>query len=575
MPNMLENLGLDFLNTEEAMSGLLHYLVQNGKALPAYTGTPYLFQSTGASEFWVRTERNEGGLLEVAGIDTHCGNLCIWKLAATDIDLSESYSEPMSRMMAFKNYEDGSGLIPIEVITPDVLPGPLDGDLVEMQVVGFPLYIRYYADQDEYEANWPEDEDGKKMMVANGSLFPSCFLSNHSVPLSEDRDFSTDSYLLFNATVKRVRNGSFKINDIHENTFIRCFVDTKYGELELAHPLSYVPQEFRKNIHEGAVVSGVCILSGDVALGEYENGLVKDEEHDLLALRYCFVRGSAERLYTILDENAVFTTAHAEEPFVGPKAIVDRLNFVHENHKGDYFAHMATITAVDEEDLEHPVGTRCVVLASDEERNYESIVFIRCSDEGMIENIEITTDGRYRFHIDERPVYKSLWDEIDIPENVTGPIYGRAKYHGLIGDNVTEDDLAMSPETNDAITLHVTELLQALSEYPNKDDAAVLENLFGYMFAKAVKEGGALASGSGAEVEYSSTEAFSGAAQIENIATYYFHDKEFLLGKQFYKDYETFVEMNGLDEEVPNETLVQALYAVQRVGHLNAKKEDE
>lgn len=56
----------------------------------------------------------------------------------------------------------------------------------------------------------------------------------------------------------------------------------------------------------GAVVSGICIISGDVALYEYENGIVKDLEHNLRALRYSFVHGEAERLYSILAENAVY-----------------------------------------------------------------------------------------------------------------------------------------------------------------------------------------------------------------------------------------------------------------------------
>ena len=78
MPNMLENYGLDFLaEDEETMMGFVGYLVQNGKAFHSYSGAPYLYTPMGAGEFWVRTQKNEEGNLEIAGVDSHCGGKCI------------------------------------------------------------------------------------------------------------------------------------------------------------------------------------------------------------------------------------------------------------------------------------------------------------------------------------------------------------------------------------------------------------------------------------------------------------------------------------------------------------------
>ena len=76
------------------------------------------------------------------------------------------------------------------------------------------------------------------------------------------------------------------IGDHADTPFIRCVVDTHFGELEFIHTLDQVPEEMRENIRVGSVVSGTCILSADVALHEYENGIVKDHEHNLRALRY-------------------------------------------------------------------------------------------------------------------------------------------------------------------------------------------------------------------------------------------------------------------------------------------------
>ena len=66
--------------------------------------------------------------------------------------------------------------------------------------------------------------------------------------------------------------------------FIRCCADTQYGPIEFDHTIDQVDEDQRKNIKVGSVVSGICILSGDVAINEYENGAVKDLKHDLMLL---------------------------------------------------------------------------------------------------------------------------------------------------------------------------------------------------------------------------------------------------------------------------------------------------
>ena len=146
MSNMLENYGLDFLwESDETMTNFIAYLVKHAKVVPGYCAAPYLYMPMGAVEFWIRTQLQENGVLEVIGIDTHCGGRCVWKLASTDLVLQESNTEPMRRLMIFDRGKDEGGIVPVEVINPDVLPGPFDGDPVEMQVVAVPIEISYYA----------------------------------------------------------------------------------------------------------------------------------------------------------------------------------------------------------------------------------------------------------------------------------------------------------------------------------------------------------------------------------------------------------------------------------------------
>ena len=409
MPNMLENYGLDFLwESDETMTNFIAYLVKHAKVVPGYCAAPYLYMPMGAVEFWLRTQLQENGVLEVIGIDTHCGGRCVWKLASTDLVLQESNTEPMRRLMIFDRGKDEGGIVPVEVINPDVLPGPLDGDPVEMQVVALPIEISYYASQEEYEAAQPDDKSGRKWIVDNGSFFPSGLLYNHAPDRpEEEKNYDLDGQVLFAATVKGLYYGTFTLDGCKENLFIRCVVDTLFGELEFNHTVDQVPQDLRKNIHVGATVAGVCIISGDVAIGSYENGMVKDLEHNLRALRYSFVHGEAERLRSILTEEAVFYTATSDQTFQGAKAIVERLNLVHAHRKGDYRAYMATITQGDQT---HPAGSRCVVLTANDRQGYESIAFMTCNANGMVERIEISTDEKYHFQVDEKPVCQTSTD---------------------------------------------------------------------------------------------------------------------------------------------------------------------
>ena len=110
---------------------------------------------------------------------------------------------------------------------------------------------------------------------------------------------------------------------------------------------------------------------------------------------------------SILTEEAVFYTATSNQTFQGAKAIVERLNLVHAHRKGDYRAYMATITQGDQN---HPAGSRCVVLAANDRQGYESIAFMTCNANGMVERIEISTDEKYHFQVDEKPVCQTSTD---------------------------------------------------------------------------------------------------------------------------------------------------------------------
>ncbi len=414
MANMLENYGLEFFyENEESLMGFLGYLVQEGKAITGYYGMPYLFKPTGNVEFWIKTNKTADEKLEVVDFDTHCGGNCVWEMVHSGIDITPKDAPKLNKTVIFNRLDSG-GLLPVDIIAADVLPGLRGGDKVKMQMIALPLEINYYTDEDAFAEAQPADDNGKKWLIKVGTMAALSFLYNHSPNrYDKEKDYPSDKYLQFAATVKKLFHGTFEINGEKHNTFIRCIVDTDYGELEFDHTLEQVPEELRDNIKVGAVISGTCILSGDVAIYEYDNGIVKDFDHNLKLLQYTFEGGDPERLSPVLAADVVYETDTSGKSYIGARAIIDKISYVQKNKENEYNAHLATITSIDGDDIEYPINTRCIVLASGAEDNYESIAFITVDNDGMISKIKISTDDRYHFRIDKIEENNENADESD------------------------------------------------------------------------------------------------------------------------------------------------------------------
>lgn len=580
MANMLENFGLDFLSEDEnTLMGFVGYVTREGKALTGYYGTPYLFKTMGNVELWVKTEKNPEGNLHVAGFDSHCANPCVWELIHSGIDITPKDASKLEHIAMFNSAETHGGLLPIEVITADVLPSLMKDDKVAMQVVALPVDINYYANEDEYAEAQLSDENGKKWLMETGSMVALSFLYNHALDRYEQgKDYESDRYVQFTAVVKELYHGTFEMNGEKHNTFIRCFADTQYGELEFAHTLDQVPEGLRDNICVGAVISGTCILSGDVSINEYDAGIVKDFDHNLKLLRYTMGKGDPARLAGALAANAVYETDMCDNKYVGAREIIDRFIYIHNNRDNEHATFYATITGVDSDNMEYPVGTRCIVLANNEEEdNYESLVFIAVDDEGLISKIKISTDSRYHFKIDQPEKVKTPLDDVKVPESVIEPIHLRAKFHGIIDDELSPEDLVEGITNYSIWQNNATNMLEALKENPRPDAEKALENLFGYLFAKAIEmtvnENKKENMETVLVASYVPEDAFKGDISSEL-------DEEKLsklvsameLGKQFYKDFKFFTEMSDMDEDAFIDNIITSLVVVQHIGTLYVEK---
>lgn len=267
MANLWENFGLAFLyEDEDSLMGILSYTAQEGKGILGYRDAPYIYHSFGDTELFLRTQKNEEGGLTVEGCDVHCGGPCIWNVLHSGFDITMQKERAHVHTALFRR-EDGSGFVPIEIITADVLPSFLAGDRLTVQVIGLPLEVHYHADEDAYDRAQPTDEDGRAWRPAAGALFPASFLHNHAPERYEQgKEYVSDRFVLFRATAKKLSWGCFDCNGEKQRTFVRCFVDTDFGELEFDHAVDQVAEAERENIRVGAVISGVAVLSGDLRI---------------------------------------------------------------------------------------------------------------------------------------------------------------------------------------------------------------------------------------------------------------------------------------------------------------------
>lgn len=572
MPNMLENYGLDFISeSEEALNGFLGYVAEEGKAITGYYGTPYLYKSMGDVEFWESVDKAPDGKLFISGFNSHCAGRCVFELVHSGIDITPKGSSKLERVIIFNKSDENSGSLPVHLITADVLPSFLSGDKITMQVVALPLEIEYYNDEEEYAEAQPTGEDGKKFLLDYGSLAPLFFICNHmSKNREEGKTYDNDSFVQFVAKVKGLYKGTIKIGDDEDFAFIRCIADTKFGELEFNHSIDQMPKEQRDKIKVGAIISGTCIISGDVAIYEYENGIVKDFDHDIRLLRYTFSGGDPERLGSVLAENAVYETDTTGKSYIGPREIIDRFAFVSNNRKNKYIAHLATITSVGGDDAEYPVGTRCIVLESEGEEGYESIAFITVDGDGMITKIKISTDCRYKFQIDRSEKLKTPLDDVKIPENVFHTMLLRSKFLDIIPRDTDESSFVESTEDCLLFEENAQEIFDALKNYPEENVDQYFKNTFGYMFAKGIeKEALKGRSGDDYKLSFNVDDAIHG--RISSALTPSEHaalEKAMEQGKQFFNDFEAFVIMIKATTDKFEEVFGQAMAGVQRLGEM-------
>ena len=415
MPERLADLGLGTLcEDEEAFMGLVTHVVQEGVPIAGYYDLPYMDLHLGSAQMIVRTERTEGEdgkrVLRPSGFDTHCAGYCVWKVRILDTLKAED-DDPLLKKLLVER-PNGQSMATVYVVNADVLPSYRRGEVIDLQTIAFPRYLRYFKDQDEYEASVEPGEDGKKVFASDGLVLPVGLLG-------KEKDIGKEDCCYIHGIVKRIFPGMVRSGEEECHPYVDCVVETRFGDIEILHRLEGIPQEQRQAMRPGSIVDCVALLSGDAAIPPYDKGIVRSFDNDLKLVAYSFSEGDPERMRPVLAKDFVYHSESSGKHFETADEFIEFSKKVLREGKPCH-AKLATLIQPMEEDgpkegaPRYPVGTRCIALAYEGEKGWDCLVFIDVDDRGDITRIFLSRDRAYRFEVDREPQPKE--DDPDVSE---------------------------------------------------------------------------------------------------------------------------------------------------------------
>ncbi len=410
MPMELKAIDLDFLtDDDDSMIKWAEKSFAEGRKFPAYGDNFYSHAEYGALDLFLCIISNEEKKLwEVERFDFQVCGQNVWNMRCSDIELKRECACDMTRLAVVKNTHNG-GFTVMHLLNAEILPSYLEDEEIKAQVTAFALEIDYYDDKESFIETLPEcnseklgELNGSKLIPAMGSVLPMGLLSGHMANENEElkEDNSRDDLVLVVGVVKGVTAASAKLDDKEISKFIITKIETQFGDLEICQSGEMAFKNNRESIKAGDIVQATVVLSGDVAIDEYENGVIKDHEHNLRALRYAMLKGNAKRLKRIMTEDVSYESVNWNTVIKGMEKVIAHIDYVHTTTNIEYHAHLATLENTNE-------GERCIVLAENDENNLTAVVRISVNEEGLINRISVENDSDIRFKLDEKPVYES------------------------------------------------------------------------------------------------------------------------------------------------------------------------
>lgn len=333
---------------------LAELAMAEGRRIPGYGGDYYYYRIGDAAAV-IRTRLDpETGAEELLGMDTHAASGCQWTCRVVK-DVTPEDAGPLSRRVLVRREEAGDMAV-VDLVCAGVLPDLREGDELRLNMAGFPLRISY----DEGESTGVVEAQGETVLLQG--------------------------------VVTDARVGETFLGMEPLTKFISVTVSTRMGDVELCHPMELVAEGQRDLVKPGTVVSALCVLSGNCAVGEYAGGVVFDEAHDFAALSRFFREGGAERLRPMLHGDCVCTFLENRQE--GVENALALLAMVQQDMAAAGMDRSASGVLTGQ----GVRGRKCLLLGSAE--GFAFLCTLELDSLGRVKEVQITNDPGVEFEMD-------------------------------------------------------------------------------------------------------------------------------------------------------------------------------
>lgn len=574
MPNCLDCYGLEMLTEDDnVINNFFIDIINNGKPIVGYyNDIIYFNKHFGKAQMIVSASIDkENKKLQIEKFDTHCAGRSCWQ---TRIANSIKMENRFSRKLIVEKM-DGTGIAIVNIVNSEVLPSYAKGEVINMQVVGLPISINFYKNEEEYIDSIPEGINGQKL-IANAGLLIPCNIGSDS-----DNDDTNQDLVIVRGKIKELYWGKIRLDQNEDkpepdkkdmDLFLVCYIDTEFGELEINFSPNMVDENEWDNLQVGSVCSFYGVISGDVAIEKYENGIVKNHENNLHALAFSMAGENPERLRRILADNMTYYSEDAKIGTDTADDYIERLKYVVDNVTPATI-NFATIKEIkkgyeeNDYELSFGAGERCLVIRYSGDENYSSIVFIENDEHENIKRIYISTNPRYVFKIDDTPLDPSNDFISEPPEDICDAMMTRATFYNTLELDFNYDKLCTLLNENESLYIHTDEIMEYL-EKQNNVTKEEMENIYGYFYTK-----GMLNAVYDLDWEFDINDCIGGTLSFPQ---YKEREKNIAdakkIGGQFYTDFSLRANINNFDSETYQGNLRRSLVCAEILGNLFGKK---
>lgn len=398
--NTLYELGLEDWSNDENffMDFIARTTIAKGEVFSGYYGK-YVWGNLGLVEMnFHLTPEDEG--YAVSGFTSNVSGNNFWRMAVTNhglvevpVDDEEENHDYLSKYIYFTHPETREGNVPINLVNADVVPDFYPGDTYTMQVVAFASEVDYYKDEESYMEH------------------PLTMLKGHPVTFALDNVAGIFNSCVAAGYIKRISKKHSYNSKRERVEFYSVEIQTSFGVLEILHSDSCIKEEQKDFIKPGMIIKALCVMFGDVAVGDYQQGAVMDEAHITRLLRGCFDSGDFTRVSRLLADDCKYVRASGEIAADGGKEVLNFLtrvaNRLNEEEK-NLSAYPAVLSSYREqeektvEEIEHKIGTPLIAISHKAEEMPSAILVIKLDKDKKINEIKSLglEYGFYVVHID-------------------------------------------------------------------------------------------------------------------------------------------------------------------------------